>query len=170
MAVQLPGRVMRSAEPFLTSAQQLATELLPIVASRLQDTPYVVSRLHCYHTGWAACALLCAWLPLLPPHAATSKRGMYMYQTLHDIQLRSCSITNALYTCICCHLQSRWAAGTLLPVLVLLKTITNFKHTATSCCVCAKHCFQKASCDEPLGKMASHNVCTLGQSRGGWLV
>lgn len=44
LAVQLPGRAMRTAEPFLTSAQQLATELLPVVASRLQDTPYIVHK------------------------------------------------------------------------------------------------------------------------------
>lgn len=42
LAVQLPGRGMRGKEPFLPSLQEAARQLLPVVASRLQDTPYVV--------------------------------------------------------------------------------------------------------------------------------
>ena len=34
---------MRSKEPFLTSPQEAAQQLLPIIASRLAQTPYVVS-------------------------------------------------------------------------------------------------------------------------------
>jgi len=34
---------MRSKEPFLTSAQEAAQQLLPIIASRLAQTPYIVS-------------------------------------------------------------------------------------------------------------------------------
>ena len=42
LAVQLPGRGMRVKEPFLPSMQELARQLLPVVASLLQDTPYIV--------------------------------------------------------------------------------------------------------------------------------
>lgn len=42
LAVQLPGHMMRGGEPFLTSPQEVAAQLLPVVASRIQDTPYVV--------------------------------------------------------------------------------------------------------------------------------
>ena len=41
--MQLPGRGLRSKEPFLTSAQEAAQQLMPIIASRLAQTPYVVS-------------------------------------------------------------------------------------------------------------------------------
>jgi surfactin synthase thioesterase subunit len=41
--VQLPGRAGRLREPPLPSCQALAAALLPVVASRLLDTPYVVS-------------------------------------------------------------------------------------------------------------------------------
>lgn len=40
--MQPPGRAMRSAEPCITSARQLAAQLLPVIASRLQSAPYVV--------------------------------------------------------------------------------------------------------------------------------
>ncbi|KAL3140709.1 hypothetical protein ABBQ32_005265 [Trebouxia sp. C0010 RCD-2024] len=42
LAVQLPGRGMRAKEPFLPSMQEAVRQLLPVLASRLQDTPYVV--------------------------------------------------------------------------------------------------------------------------------
>lgn len=42
LAVQLPGRGMRAKEPFLPSLQEAARQLLPVVASLLQDTPYIV--------------------------------------------------------------------------------------------------------------------------------
>ena len=42
LAVQLPGRGTRLREEFLTSAVNAAAVLLPIVASKLIDTPYVV--------------------------------------------------------------------------------------------------------------------------------
>jgi hypothetical protein len=42
LAVQPPGRAMRSAEPCITSARQLAAQLLPVIAPRLQSAPYVV--------------------------------------------------------------------------------------------------------------------------------
>ncbi|KAL3147970.1 hypothetical protein ABBQ38_014265 [Trebouxia sp. C0009 RCD-2024] len=42
LAVQLPGRGMRTKEPILPSTQEAARQLLPILASRLQDTPYIV--------------------------------------------------------------------------------------------------------------------------------
>ena len=40
--MQLPGRAMRSKEASVTSATELAAQLLPIVASRLVDAPYMV--------------------------------------------------------------------------------------------------------------------------------
>ena len=42
LAVQPPGRAMRSKEASVTSATELAAQLLPIVASRLMETPYIV--------------------------------------------------------------------------------------------------------------------------------
>ena len=42
LAVQPPGRAMRSKEASVTSATELAAHLLPIVASRLMETPYMV--------------------------------------------------------------------------------------------------------------------------------
>ena len=42
LAVQPPGRAVRSAEPCITSARQLSAQLLPVIASRLQSAPYVV--------------------------------------------------------------------------------------------------------------------------------
>ena len=41
--MQLPGRGLRTKEPFLTSPQEAAQQLLPIIASRLAQTPYIVS-------------------------------------------------------------------------------------------------------------------------------
>ncbi|DBA87618.1 TPA: hypothetical protein ACH3X1_004636 [Trebouxia sp. C0004] len=57
LAVQLPGRGMRSKEPFLTSAQEAAQQLLPIIASRLAQTPYIVIA----HSmgAWVAFEFLC---------------------------------------------------------------------------------------------------------------
>ncbi len=43
--MQPPGRNMRSREPPLTTCRELAAALLPVVASRLMDAPYVVSGL-----------------------------------------------------------------------------------------------------------------------------
>lgn len=43
LAVQPPGRGMRSKEPCITAPQALARQLLPVVASRLAAVPYVVS-------------------------------------------------------------------------------------------------------------------------------
>ncbi len=40
--MQPPGRAMRSKEASVTSAPELAAQLLPIVASRLVETPYMV--------------------------------------------------------------------------------------------------------------------------------
>lgn len=40
--MQPPGRNMRSREPPLTTCRELAAALLPVVASRLLDAPYVV--------------------------------------------------------------------------------------------------------------------------------
>lgn len=42
LAVQPPGRNMRNKEKPLTSAVDLANMLLPVVATRLLSTPYVV--------------------------------------------------------------------------------------------------------------------------------
>ncbi|KAL4451499.1 hypothetical protein ABPG75_007161 [Micractinium tetrahymenae] len=42
LAVQPPGRNMRGKEPPLTTCASLAAALLPVVASRLLDVPYVV--------------------------------------------------------------------------------------------------------------------------------
>eukprot|EP00884_Botryococcus_braunii_P006353 jgi/Botrbrau1/15719/Bobra.4_1s0089.2 len=42
VAVQLPGRGLRSKEVPLRSCQEVAQELLPVVASRLQSAPYVI--------------------------------------------------------------------------------------------------------------------------------
>ncbi|KAA6425939.1 MAG: Oleoyl-(acyl-carrier-) hydrolase [Trebouxia sp. A1-2] len=57
LAVQLPGRGMRSKEPFLTSMQEAAQQLLPIIATRLVQTPYVVIA----HSmgAWVAFEFLC---------------------------------------------------------------------------------------------------------------
>ncbi|KAK9813306.1 hypothetical protein WJX72_012248 [[Myrmecia] bisecta] len=57
LAVQPPGRNMRSKEPCITSPQQMAHALLPIVASRLEAVPYVVVA-HSVGT-WNAFELLC---------------------------------------------------------------------------------------------------------------
>ncbi len=40
--MQPPGRAMRNKEEMVNSAAELAAQLLPIVASRLQQTPYIV--------------------------------------------------------------------------------------------------------------------------------
>ena len=40
--MQLPGRNMRSKEAPLTSCQAVAQALLPVVASKLAGTPYIV--------------------------------------------------------------------------------------------------------------------------------
>lgn len=42
LAVQPPGRAMRLHEPCAASCQDLAAALLPVVASKLYDTPYVI--------------------------------------------------------------------------------------------------------------------------------
>ena len=42
LAVQPPGRAMRNKEKPVNSAAELAAQLLPIVASRLRQTPYIV--------------------------------------------------------------------------------------------------------------------------------
>lgn len=43
LAVQPPGRNMRIRERPITTCQHMAAALLPVVASRLATTPYVVS-------------------------------------------------------------------------------------------------------------------------------
>ena len=43
LAVQPPGRNMRMREQPITTCQHMAAALLPVVASRLASTPYVVS-------------------------------------------------------------------------------------------------------------------------------
>lgn len=43
LAVQPPGRNTRSREAPFTTCRELAAALLPVVASRLLDAPYVVS-------------------------------------------------------------------------------------------------------------------------------
>jgi surfactin synthase thioesterase subunit len=45
LAVQPPGRNMRLREPCITTCQDLAEALLPVVASKLSEAPYIVS--HC---------------------------------------------------------------------------------------------------------------------------
>ena len=42
LAVQPPGRAMRNKEKLKNSAAELAAQLLPVVALRLQQTPYIV--------------------------------------------------------------------------------------------------------------------------------
>lgn len=42
LAVQLPGRALRSKEPYTRSAQEVAAALVPLLGSRLADTPYVL--------------------------------------------------------------------------------------------------------------------------------
>ncbi len=42
LAVQPPGRNMRSKEAPLTSCQAISQALLPVVASKLADAPYIV--------------------------------------------------------------------------------------------------------------------------------
>ena len=73
LAVQYPGRSLRSKEPFASSAAALAAQLVPVVASRLQDTPYVVVA-HSLGT-WVAYEFLAAaraqGLPA-PRHASLS--------------------------------------------------------------------------------------------------
>ena len=56
---------MRSAEPPATSARQLAAQLLPVVASRLQSAPYVVcmawfTACTMKQQGVRACLALCS--------------------------------------------------------------------------------------------------------------
>lgn len=46
-AVQLPGRNMRKSEKLLDSCQEVAQALLPIVASKLQSVPYMVTFFFC---------------------------------------------------------------------------------------------------------------------------
>lgn len=43
LAAQLPGRAMRLGEPRLASCREAAAALLPVLASRLAEAPYVVS-------------------------------------------------------------------------------------------------------------------------------
>ena len=43
--MQPPGRNLRAREAPITTCQAMAAALLPVVASRLADTPYLV-RLH----------------------------------------------------------------------------------------------------------------------------
>uniref|UniRef100_A0A1D2ACU8 Thioesterase domain-containing protein n=1 Tax=Auxenochlorella protothecoides TaxID=3075 RepID=A0A1D2ACU8_AUXPR len=73
LAVQPPGRNLRSKHAFADSAASLAKELLPVVASRLASTPYVIVG-HSLGT-WLAFELLSAardaGLPL-PLHASLS--------------------------------------------------------------------------------------------------
>lgn len=73
LAVQPPGRNLRSKHTFADSAASLAKELLPVVASRLASTPYVIVG-HSLGT-WLAFELLSAardaGLPL-PLHASLS--------------------------------------------------------------------------------------------------
>ena len=42
LAVQPPGRNMRMREQPITTCQHMAAALLPVVASRLCNTPYIV--------------------------------------------------------------------------------------------------------------------------------
>ena len=49
---------MRSKEPFLSSSQEAAQKLFPVVASRLQETPYIVCPAPC-SCCWHNFALLC---------------------------------------------------------------------------------------------------------------
>lgn len=44
LAVQPPGRLLRGREPPFTRCCDIAEALLPVVASKLIDTPYVVRR------------------------------------------------------------------------------------------------------------------------------
>ena len=51
--MQPPGRAMRSKDEPVTSATELAAQLLPIVASRLAETPYLVT----LHLALAHCTI-----------------------------------------------------------------------------------------------------------------
>lgn len=55
LAVQPPGRNTRSREAPITTCRELAAALLPVVASRLLDAPYVVSG----SDSWSFAALAC---------------------------------------------------------------------------------------------------------------
>lgn len=43
--MQPPGRNMRMKEANITTCRHMASTLLPVVVSKLQDTPYIVSTL-----------------------------------------------------------------------------------------------------------------------------
>ena len=64
LAMQLPGRGMRSKEPFLASPQEAAQQLLPVVADRLADAPYVV----CLAPTMPHPTLLLFTCPFIAPH------------------------------------------------------------------------------------------------------
>ena len=67
LAVQLPGRSMHSTEPFLTSLQEAARQLLPVVASRLQDTPYIVG--HASHNLFSCLCMHMLTVVMLQLHS-----------------------------------------------------------------------------------------------------
>ena len=57
LAVQPPGRNMRMKEDIITSPQDMAQQLLPVVGSRLATTPYIV-REQCIAVPSACCCLV----------------------------------------------------------------------------------------------------------------
>ena len=95
LAVQLPGRGTRAKEPFLPSTQEAAKQLLPVVASRLQDTPYLVQ--------------LCLHAAAVPPAAAAAvvRRTVAKYafpsSCLMQLQSQSLSATLAAAAEVCIH-------------------------------------------------------------------
>ena len=57
LAPQYPGRAMRLKEDRITSAKEMARELLPVVASKLYDVPWVVSLVLLFLPFWCLCRL-----------------------------------------------------------------------------------------------------------------
>ena len=68
LAVQPPGRAMRNKEEPAGTAAELAAQLLPVVASRLQQTPYIVRRLRSPHACCAKATLVNSSFAELPLH------------------------------------------------------------------------------------------------------
>jgi hypothetical protein len=56
LAVQPPGRNMRSKERCITTVQELARQVLQVVGSRLYDVPYVVSILQVTSSTAGSCS------------------------------------------------------------------------------------------------------------------
>ncbi len=88
LAVQPPGRNMRMREQPITSCQHMAAALLPVVASRLCNTPYIVR--HSNMPPWGLAIYASA---MLNQHAQGRVRGgcVSAETRLHHASSESCN-------------------------------------------------------------------------------